>query len=195
MRVRRGLDRGAVVRAAAELLDESPGREPTLAELAARLGVRSPSLYNHIDGQDDLRRELALLGVRELGARLGRAAIGKSGADALRAIGHAYRAFGRERPGLYQMTMRAPEPDDRELIVAAEDVLEILRLALAPYELPHDQQIHVMRGLRSLAHGFVSLELAGGFGLPQDLDESYQRLLDAFVAGLSQERLAPEPLD
>lgn len=194
MPARPGLDRAAVVEAAARLLDEAGDRQVKLGELAAHLGVRTPSLYNHIDGQDDLRRELALLGVRELGARLGRAAIGKSGADALRAIGHAYRAFGRERPGLYQMTMRAPEPDDRELSAAADEVLDILRLALEPYDLPHDQQIHAMRGLRSLAHGFVSLEVAGGFGLPQDLDESYQRLLDAFVAGLSQERLAPEAL-
>jgi len=186
MRGRRGLDRGAVVRAAAALLDASPGRDVTLAELAARLGVRTPALYNPSDGQDGLRRELALLGVRELGERLGRAAIGKSGADALRAIGHAYRAFARDRPGLYPFTLRAPESDDAALIAASDDVLEILRLALEPYGLAADDQIHAMRGLRSLAHGFVSLELAGGFGLPQDLDASYQRLLDAFVAGLPQ---------
>lgn len=185
MRARRGLDRAAVVRAAAEMLDASPGHEPTLAALAARLGVRSPSLYNHIDGQDDLRHELALLGVRELGGRLGRAAIGRSGADALRAIAHAYRAFARQRPGLYLATVRAPEPGDAALIAASDEVLEILRLALAPFDLSPDERIHAMRGLRSLAHGFVSLELAGGFGLPQDLDASYERLVAAFLAGVS----------
>lgn len=185
MPARRRLDRAAVVGAAAEMLDETPGREPTLADLAARLGVRPPSLYNHIGGQEDLRDALALLGIHELGDVLGRSAIGKAGPDALRSIAHAYRAFARRRPGLYLATVRAPDPGDAALIAASDAVLEILRLALEPYGLAPDDQVHTMRGLRSLAHGFVSLELAGGFGLPQDLDESYARLLDAFVAGLS----------
>jgi hypothetical protein len=38
----------------------------------------------------------------------------------------------------------------------------------------------------SLAHGFVSLELAGGFGLPIDLDESYRTLMDLLVRGLER---------
>ena len=33
-------------------------------------------------------------------------------------------------------------------------------------------------------HGFVSLEQAGGFALPQDLDESYRRMLDGFSRSL-----------
>lgn len=37
-------------------------------------------------------------------------------------------------------------------------------------------------------HGFVSLELAGGFGLPVNVDESYHRLLTAFIRGLQRER-------
>jgi hypothetical protein len=40
------------------------------------------------------------------------------------------------------------------------------------------------RGLRSVAHGFATLEVARGFGIPLDLDESFDRLLRAFVAGL-----------
>ena len=33
-------------------------------------------------------------------------------------------------------------------------------------------------------HGFVSLEAAGGFALPQDLDESYRRMVDGFSGSL-----------
>ena len=184
MRVRAGLSRDVVVRAAAELLDASGGKEVTLGELAARLGVRTPSLYNHIEGQEELRRELALLGLRELGERLGHAAIGKAGAGALRAIGHAYRAFARERPGLYLATLRAPDPGELALQEASAEIITVLRMVLEPYALPEDEVIHVIRGLRSVAHGFVSLELAGGFGIPLDLDESFRRLLEMFIQGL-----------
>jgi len=184
-RTRRGLDRAAVIRAAAAMLDEAPGSDMTLTSLALALGVRTPSLYNHIDGQEGLRRGLALLGVQELGEQLGRAAIGKAGADALYAVADAYRAFALRRPGLYLSTIRAPDADDVELLAASDDVLEVLRLALDPFGLTDDEQIHAIRGLRSIAHGFVSIELGGGFGLPIDLDTSYQRLVGAFVDGLA----------
>jgi hypothetical protein len=48
------------------------------------------------------------------------------------------------------------------------------------------QEIHAIRAFRSLAHGFVSLELAGGFGLHIDLDESYRTLMDLLVNGLER---------
>ncbi len=37
-----------------------------MADLAERLEIRVPSLYNHVQGMEGLRRELALLGMREL---------------------------------------------------------------------------------------------------------------------------------
>jgi AcrR family transcriptional regulator len=166
------------------MIDAAPERDLTMSDLAARLGVRSPSLYNHIGGLDDLRSALALLGVRELEGRLARAAIGKAGADALRAMGMAYRDFALERPGLYLTAQRAPDPNDADLNAASNAVIDVLRLVLEPMGLSMQEQIHTIRGLRSIVHGFVSLELMGGFGLPEDVDESFRRLLDTFVAGL-----------
>ena len=184
MASRVGLDRGAVVRAAAGLADAAGGKEVTLADLAAHLGVRTPSLYNHVTGQEGLRRELALLGTRELGARLGRAAIGRAADDALLALAHAYRAFARERPGLYAATLRAPGPADEAHQVASEEILAVLRAVLEAYGLRDEAAVHAIRGLRSLLHGFVSLELAGGFGLPVDVDESFVRLVRIYIGGL-----------
>jgi len=60
----------------------------------------------------------------------------------------------------------------------------IVRAVLAGYGLEGDDALHATRGLRSLLHGFVSLETGGGFGLPLDLDESFRRLLQVFMAGL-----------
>lgn len=181
---RAGLDTAAVVRAGAALADEEGLSGLTFARLAERLGVRTPSLYNHVAGLDGLRRELALLGARDLGTRLARAAIGKSGDDALLAIAHAYRAYARAHPGVYAMTQLAPPPDDQEWQAVAAEVVAIVLAALAGYGLPEAEGLHVVRGLRSLIHGFTTLELGKGFGLPLDLDESYDRLLRIFVAGL-----------
>jgi len=162
-----------VVRAAADLIDRARTDEVLLGDLAAHLGVRTPSLYNHIAGQAGLRRELALLGLRELALRLGWAAMGRSADDALVAAAHAYRAFARERPGIYAATLRAPDPGDDARQAASEEVLVVMRAILASYNLGHEAEVHAVRGLRRLVHGFVSLEIAGGVGLPVDVDERY----------------------
>jgi AcrR family transcriptional regulator len=184
---RAGLDTAAVVRAAAALADAKGIDALTLGELAAQLGVRTPSLYNHIAGLDGLRRDLALLGVRELNARLSRAAIGKAGDAAITAFADAYRAFAHAHPGLYSATQRAPGPGDSELHAAADEAVETVVAVLAAYGLDGDDAVHTVRALRSFLHGFVSLETGGGFGLPLNLDESFRRLLRIFIDGLHQQ--------
>ena len=186
---RAGLSREAVVEAAASLADEEGFEGVTLAKLASRLGVRTPSLYNHVAGLEGLRRELALLGTRELGRRLGRAAVGKTTDEATFAMGKAYRDFVKERPGLYAATVRSyriSAPEDPELAAAEGEALEVVLAVLASYGLSGEESVHAARGLRSIAHGFATLEVAGGFGMPLDLDESFRRLLRAFTGGVRQ---------
>lgn len=180
------LDRAAVVQAAARLADESGLDAVTLATVAERLGVQSPSLYNHVAGLSGLRRELALLGLRDLTHRLERAAMGKAGDSALDAVAHAYRAFAHEHPGLYAALQHAPKNADDEWAAAGAEVVGVVLAVLAGYGLEGDDALHATRALRSLLHGFVSLEAVGGFGLALDLDESFRRLLRVFSAGLRQ---------
>lgn len=187
MSPRAGLDLAAVVEAAAALADEEGLEGVTLAALASRLGIRTPSLYNHVAGLAGLRRELALLGLRELGARLGRAAMGKTTDEAVFEMARAYRSFVGERPGLYAATVRSyrlSDPRDPELETAEREALEPVLAVLASYGLRGDQAIHAARGFRSVAHGFATLEAGGGFGMALDADESFTRLLRTYAVGL-----------
>lgn len=177
---RAGLTPDRVVAEAAAVADELGYDQLTLAEVAARFGVRLPSLYKHVAGLEGLRRGVSALAVRELGEALGRAAVGKSGGDALRALAAAYRAYAHRHPGRYAATLRAPAPGDEALKAASESVLEVVFAVLAGYGLSGADLVHATRVLRASLHGFVSLETAGGFGLPDDVDQSFERL----VAGL-----------
>jgi len=189
---RPGLDEGVIVRAAADLVDAEGIEALALGRLAERLSVRAPSLYNHVTSLDGVRRGLALLGARELTARLARAAIGTAGEAGVFALAAAYRRFAKERPGLYAATLRAPDPDDRALHEATAEVMEVVQAVLAPYGLRGAEEAHAIRAWRSLVHGFVSLETTGGFGLPLDLDESFRRLVRLFIAGLCAEARGDE---
>ena len=192
MSPRAGLNRVAVVEAAAALVDEEgAGEELSLARLAERLGVRKPSLYNHVGGVEDLRRELTFVGLRELGRSLSRAAVGRSGEEGLFALAEAYRRFIKQRPGLYEATVRSPRlyaPNDPELRAAEGEALEPVLAVLDSCGIGGEEAIHAARGLRSIAHGFATLEEGGGFGIDVDADESFRRLVRAFVDGLDGRR-------
>jgi AcrR family transcriptional regulator len=182
---RAGINQATVVAAAAEMADADGLESVTFARLAARFGVRPPSLYNHVAGTEGLRRELALLGLRELIADLTRVAIGRAGAEAVLALSNAYRAFAQRRPGLYAAAVvRPPAAGDLEWEQLSATMLDIVVAVLAAYDLRGDDAIHAVRGLRSLLHGFVTLETSGGFGIPLDLNESFRRLVATYVAGL-----------
>lgn len=183
---RAGLDHGAVLRRAAELVDASPTAfaDLSLAQLAENLGVRTPSLYKHVAGLAALRRDLTLLGLHKLAERLTGAAVGRSRDDAVRAVACAYRAFALQHPGLYAATQLGPPLQDDELQEAAGRVIEIILRVLEGYGLHSDDALHAVRTLRSLTHGFVSLEMNGGFRLPLEIEESYRRLVQMYLDSL-----------
>jgi AcrR family transcriptional regulator len=184
MRARRGLDKETVVDAAAELVNVEGLGALSLSRLANDLGVRTPSLYNHVDGLPGLRRELALRSVRELGERLANAAIGKAGPHGLRAIAQAYREYIMQSPGLYQAGLRASgsqESPDSELQAAEERVVRVALAVVESFGMQGEDALHAVRAVRSVVHGFATLEAEGGFGLPLDCDESFRRLIDMLI--------------
>jgi AcrR family transcriptional regulator len=184
---RAGLDRERVLRVAAELADSEGADHLTLGRLALRLGVRTPSLYNHVAGLPDVQRELALRARRSLGARLARAAAGKTRDEAVVALAEAFRAFIKEHPAQYALTVRASpteQPKGREMQAADDDIVGVALAVLASYGLGGEVAVHAVRALRSTVHGFTTLELAGGLGLPLDADESFRVACGMLVAGL-----------
>lgn len=182
---RAGLTETKVLEEAERLADEVGLAQLTLALLAARLGVRQPSLYKHIDGTDGLRRGLAIRAKRELAGILARAAIGRERGDAITAIADAYRGWAHEHPGRYAAAQHAPAAGDAEDIAASETVVSVVTAILAGYDLCDDDAIDATRAVRSALHGFVTLELDGGFGLPVDIDRSFQRLARGLADALS----------
>ena len=190
---RAGLTREAVTSVAIDLVDDggTAGFDRlTLAAVAGRAGVAVPSLYKHVSSLDDLRRLVATASVAELTRVLAAATIGRAGPDAVRAAADAIRSFAHQHPGRYAATQVAPssDPADAQLVARADETLTVLAGVMRGFGLPDDELVDAIRMLRSAVHGFITLELGGGFGLPDDLDRSYAVLIDGVIAGV--ERLA-----
>jgi AcrR family transcriptional regulator len=183
---RAGLTQVRVVEEAEALADEVGEAQLSLAVIAERLGVRVPSLYKHVAGLGALRSLVEARAKNELATVMGRASVGVSGGGAVDALAHAYRSWATAHPGRYAATLRAPQPDDRASVEASERAVEIVYDALSGYGLVGDDAIDATRALRAALHGFVALEAAGGFGLPRDVDRSFDRLLHALKRALAE---------
>jgi len=173
------------VEEAERLADEVGLARMTLAALAARLGVRQPSLYKHIEGTDGLLRSISVRAKNELAYVLARAAVGRERADAVTSIANAYRAWALEHPGRYAAAQSAPAPGDSEDQAASIAIVQLVTDILAGYRLGGDDAIDATRALRSALHGFITLESSGGFGLPVDIDRSFQRLVNGIATAFS----------
>lgn len=184
MSPRAGLDLSQIVQTAAQLADKEGIEAVTLASVAKKLGVRSPSLYNHVNGLPALRSHLVLYGLRQLNEVIREAADERQGKAAVMSIAKAYLLFARNHSGLYSLTLRAPSIEHQEHVKLGEQLVERLLAALTPFNLSHEEGIHAVRGLRSLLHGFASIEAEGGFGMPVDVNESFHYTMNLFLSGL-----------
>lgn len=179
-----GLTIENILKAAVEIADAKGLNEVTLATLADKLSVASPSLYNHIDGLQQLREKLSIYCMEQLHTELLYATAGKAKDDAVHALGEAYITFVHKHPGLYDAIFFPSDENNLEVQNAAEKIVELVIRILSAYGLEEDAAIHVARGLRSIFHGFSSIEQKGGFGLPINTDLSYRMLINTYLAGV-----------
>ena len=182
--VRAGLDYDKVIEVAAQLADHDGLDKLSMASLATQLGVQSPTLYHYVAGLTGLRRALTLFGLKKLTTEIGNAVMGKAGDDAVLALAHTMRAFGKEHPGLYATVQTAPDPEDTEWLDAGRTVVDIMMRALSAYQLSPEDAQHAIRMLRIIVDGCISLEKVGGFGLPLEVDETLRRLLVSLLGYL-----------
>ena len=169
--MRQGLTVDAVVRAGADLADEIGFDQVTVSELARRLGVRTPSLYAHIDSATDLSVRICALALDELADLVSAAISGSSGRSAVLALLETYGDYARRHPGRYAaMRLRLPTtPSTADegasiALTAGRRHAALLRATLRDYDLSGDTEVHAIRLLGSVVRGFASLDSADAFG-------------------------------
>ena len=184
MTQRTKIDLAIILLKATQLIDEHGLEQLTLGKVAKELHIRPPSLYNHVNGLNELKQKLAIHGTNKLYDTMLQAAAGRSGDDAIQALSDAYIQFVRNHPGLYEATSRFPDSEDKELQEVQESIVRLAVQVLQVYNLEEEQAIHMVRGFRSILHGFATIEQMGGFGLPYDTDKSLAILINTFIKGL-----------
>ena len=175
---RAGLTAERLAQAGAELADKVGFEQVTLSAVARHFDVKAASLYSHLKSSVELKTGIALLALDEMADQAADAVAGRSGHDALVALANVYRDYARAHPGRYAAS-RTPLDPHVAAASAGRRHSQMMRAALRGYNLDDLDQIHAVRLLGSVFHGYASLESAGSFShSPPDSEDSWSRILD-----------------
>ncbi|GAA1265924.1 TetR/AcrR family transcriptional regulator [Kitasatospora nipponensis] len=182
---RAGLTPDAVVDHALALIDEQGPDALTLAGVAARAKVATPSLYKHVPGGlAALRRLIAIRITGDLADHLRQATAGAEGDPAMEALLRAYHAYATRYPGRYAALPQSPAGADEELLGVAGELVGAILAVLRGYGIAGSEAVHAARTVRALTHGFASLSIGGAFQLSEDLAVTQDRLIGVLTGGL-----------
>lgn len=179
-----GLDRNAVVKKAAELANKGGIESLSLKLLAEELHIKPPSLYNHIDSLDDLKRELMLYGWREMEQRLLKAAADLSGYEALRAMCRAFYGYATENPGVFDAMLWYNKYTDSSTMNATDSLFAYFYRFTESVNISREKAEHLMRTLRGFLEGFSLLVNNGAFGHSASIEESFELSIGILEAGI-----------
>lgn len=156
----------------------------TMANVAARVGVRAPSLYKRVRSRSDLVRLVVEDVLSGLGAELDAAAGSGDPAADLVALARALRGFARRDPYGYSLVFQPlPDgvaPDPALVVAAAAPVLQVCERLAGP-----DHALPAARTVTAWASGFLRMELTGGFQLAGDVDEAFDFGVELLARALS----------
>jgi AcrR family transcriptional regulator len=182
--VKRRLSQDVVIEAAIALVETQGFEALNLSSVAEALGVGPSALYTHLGGLDSLRYLVAVRATGNLATQVRRAAIGAAGAEALAAMGTAYRRFALEHPGQFASTLFPPRSDDDELAHANHALDEVFVIVYSTMGLEPEPAHLAAHSTRCAIHGFLALEHNAG-SAPQH-EAEFHYLLDVIRRGLAE---------
>lgn len=156
------LSRDTIVHAALTFLDREGWDALTINALATQLGTKGPSLYNHVDSLEDLRRNVRMRVVGDIIDMLTTVGEGRTRDDAVMVMASAYRSYAHHHPGRYSAFTRMPlGGDDPEFTDATRAAAAPVISVLTSYGLDGEQAFYAALEFWSAMHGFVLLEMTG----------------------------------
>lgn len=177
------LDKATLVRAAADLADRDGWSRLTLSGAAQAVDRHVSSLYTHVEGLDDLRREVALLAIDELADEVWRAALGRSGGDALTAIATTERDFSRTHRGRIAAINGYSGTDDVAFRARGARLAEPIRATLAGFGLDDEQVAIAHRVFSAAVRGLAQAPVEAA-GDRRAADDALTQTVELFVTAL-----------
>ncbi|WP_406817074.1 TetR/AcrR family transcriptional regulator [Mycobacterium sp. M23085] len=184
------LSRDAIIDGALTFLDREGWDALTINALAMQLGTKGPSLYNHVDSLEDLRRAVRIRVIDDIITMLNRVGEGRARDDAVLVMAGAYRSYAHHHPGRYSAFTRMPfGGDDPEYTAATRGAAAPVIAVLSSYGLDGEAAFHASLEFWSALHGFVLLEMTGVMD-DIDTDALFSEMVLRLAAGMERRTAA-----
>ncbi|CDO86993.1 TetR family transcriptional regulator [Mycobacterium triplex] len=185
------LSRDGIVDGALTFLDREGWDSLTINALATQLGTKGPSLYNHVDSLEDLRRAVRIRVIDDIITMLNRVGEGRARDDAVLVMAGAYRSYAHHHPGRYSAFTRMPlGGDDPEYTAATRGAAAPVIAVLSSYGLDGEEAFFAALEFWSALHGFVLLEMTGVMD-DIDTDALFTEMVLRLATGLDR-RMPPD---
>lgn len=178
------VSKALVIEAASNIADEKGLNQVSLKNVAERLNIKTPSLYNHIDSLDSLLREVAHKGMRTMNEQMARTAIGKSGEQALKAVGTAYLNYMIAHPGVYETIQWATWHGTEETKEIFEEYEELLLTLIRSCNIEAGREQEVVNLFSGIFHGYNTLQLGHAFTHEDEVRENLCRGIEILLLGI-----------
>src|ERR1700744_4406895 len=188
------LSRDGIIDGALTFLDREGWDSLTINALANQLGTKGPSLYNHVDRREGLRRAVRIRVIDDIITMLNRVGEGRARDDAVLVMAGASRSYAHHHPGRYSAFTRMPlGGEDPEYAAETRSAAAPVIAVLSSYGLDGVDAFHAALEFWSAMHGFVLLEMTGVMDDIVDTDTVFSDMVLRLAAGMERRSEATAP--
>ena len=178
------IDDKVIIEAAAQISNRDGLEKLSLKAIAEELKIKSPSLYNHISGLEEVKEKLMIYGWKRMEEDIINSAVGISGYDALKSMCYAFFDYAVNNKGVFSAMLWYNKYENDEMNNATTKIFNLLYRILKPFNISKNNIEHIIRTLRSFLEGFSLLVNNNAFGSPISIKESFSLSLEIIISGI-----------
>lgn len=185
---RTGLSKEEIIEKAAELANERGLSYLSVTTLADYLGIKKPSLYNHMKTIEDMHRSLMIYGWRTVSEEVVKGIDFSDEKSNLTEYGRRFYRFAVDNPGVFEAMLWYNKYSDDTLLSATEGLYTFFFKQTDGLGIDRVVANHLLRTYRAFLEGFIMLKIHNSFGNPISMDESFEISMNVLISGIEQYR-------
>ena len=156
----------------------------SLKMIAEELGIKSPSLYNHVSSLDEIKERLMIYGWKQMEERIIDSAVGVAGYEALKNMCYAFFNYATNNKGVFTAMLWYNKFENDKNDKATTRLFNLIFKVMKTLNISDNNIEHIIRTLRSFLEGFALLVNNNSFGNPISIKESFDLSLEIIMTGI-----------
>jgi len=185
---RTGLSKEEILEKAVALANEKGLSYLSVTTIAEYLGIKKPSLYNHMNTIDDIRKSIMIYGWKKVSEEIISDISFEDPKENLMEYGRRFYKYTIDNPGVFEAMLWYNKYSDNVLLETTEGLYSFFFTQTDNLGVERDVANHLLRTYRAFLEGFIMLQIHNSFGNPISVDESFKISMNVLISGIEQYR-------